>query len=71
MILMTAYATVENAVETMKSGAYDYVTKPFSLDQIQHKVDRALHMRVLQTENRALRSAIDDEPLLESRSPAM
>ena len=33
VILMTAYATVENAVEAMKSGAYDYVTKPFSLDR--------------------------------------
>ena len=39
VILMTAYATVENAVEAMKSGAYDYVTKPFSLEQIQHTVD--------------------------------
>ena len=71
VILMTAYATVENAVEAMKSGAYDYVTKPFSLEQIQHTVDRALHVRILQAENRALRSAIDEEPLLDSRSPTM
>ena len=35
VILMTAFATVENAVEAMKSGAYDYVTKPFSLEQIR------------------------------------
>ncbi len=68
---MTAYATVENAVEAMKSGAYDYVTKPFSLEQIQHTVDRALHVGLLTAENRALRSAIDDEPLLDSKSPAM
>src|SRR5258707_8001918 len=71
VILMTAYATVENAVEAMKSGAYDYVTKPFSLEQIQHTVDKALHVGVLQAENRALRSAIDEEPLLDSKSPAM
>ena len=71
VILMTAYATVENAVEAMKSGAYDYVTKPFSLEQIQHTVDRALHVGVLTAENRALRSAIDEEPLLDSKSPAM
>ena len=36
VILMTAYATVENAVAAMKAGAFDYVTKPFSLEQIQH-----------------------------------
>ena len=71
VILMTAYATVENAVEAMKSGAYDYVTKPFSLEQIQHTVDRALQVRVLQAENRALRSAIDEAPMLESKSLAM
>src|SRR6267154_312636 len=71
VILMTAFATVENAVEAMKSGAYDYVTKPFSLEQIQHTVDRALQVKVLQAENRALRSAIDEAPLLDSHSPAM
>jgi len=71
VILMTAFATVENAVEAMKSGAYDYVTKPFSLEQIQHTVDRALQVKVLQAENRALRSAIDESPLLDSHSPAM
>src|SRR5712675_2689982 len=71
VILMTAYATVENAVEAMKSGAYDYVTKPFSLEQIRHTVDRALQLTVLQAENRALRSAVDDGPLLDSKSPTM
>src|SRR5580704_390054 len=71
VILMTAYATVENAVEAMKSGAYDYVTKPFSLEQIQHTVDRALHFGLLTAENRALRGAIDEEPLLDSKSVAM
>jgi DNA-binding NtrC family response regulator len=40
VIPMTAYGTVEGAVEAMKSGAYDYVSKPFTLDQIQHVVTR-------------------------------
>jgi DNA-binding NtrC family response regulator len=40
VILMTAYATVEGAVAAMKAGAYDYLTKPFSLDQIEHVVER-------------------------------
>ena len=71
VILMTAYATVENAVAAMKAGAFDYVTKPFSLDQIQHLVERALQLQGLRAENRALRNAIDETPLLESGSAAM
>src|SRR6202047_2875919 len=71
VILMTAYATVENAVAVMKAGAFDYVTKPFSLEQIQHLVERALQLQGLRAENRALRNAIDATPLLESSSAAM
>ncbi len=71
VILMTAYATVENAVAAMKAGAFDYVTKPFSLDQIQHLAERALQLQGLRAENRALRNAIDESPLLESSSAAM
>jgi NtrC-family two-component system response regulator AlgB len=71
VILMTAYATVENAVAAMKAGAFDYVTKPFSLEQIQHLVERALQLQGLRAENRALRNAIDETPLLESSSAAM
>jgi len=71
VILMTAYATVENAVAAMKAGAFDYVTKPFSLEQIQHLTERALQLQGLRAENRALRSAIDEAPLLESSSAAM
>src|SRR5229473_1584237 len=71
VILMTAYATVENAVESMKSGAYDYLTKPFSLEQIRHTVDRALQLSTLRAENRELRSAFDDGPQLDSKSPTM
>jgi NtrC-family two-component system response regulator AlgB len=71
VILMTAYATVENAVAAMKGGAFDYVTKPFSLEQIQHLTERGLQLQSLRAENRALRNAIDETPLLESSSPAM
>src|SRR5208282_5423858 len=71
VILMTAYATVENAVAAMKAGAYDYITKPFSLEQIQLVVERAIQLQGLQAENRELREAMDELPLLESRSPAM
>jgi NtrC-family two-component system response regulator AlgB len=71
VILMTAYATVENAVAAMRSGATDYVTKPFTLEQIQHVVDRALEVQSLRAENRVLRDVIGDQPLLESHNPAM
>lgn len=71
VILMTAYATVENAVAAMKAGAYDYLTKPFTLDQVQHVVDRALEAQRLRAENRALRDTLEERPLLESQSPVM
>jgi two-component system, NtrC family, response regulator AlgB len=71
VVLMTAYATVENAVAAMKAGAGDYLSKPFTLQEVQHVVDRALEVRKLRVENRTLRVALDDLPLLESRSPRM
>src|ERR1700689_4203365 len=69
VILMTAYGTIQNAVAAMKGGAYDYVTKPFSLDQIQHAVVRALEIKELRTENRVLRNSIDGVPLLTTGNP--
>jgi DNA-binding NtrC family response regulator len=42
VILITAYGTVETAVQAMKMGAYDYVTKPFKIDELQLTVQRAL-----------------------------
>src|SRR5581483_8608376 len=61
----------ENAVAAMKSGAADYLSKPFSLQQVQHVVERALELGNLRVENRALRAALEEMPLLESRSPLM
>ena len=51
VILMTAYVTVENAVAAMKEGAYDYLTKPFSLEQFEHTVERALETQRLRNDN--------------------
>jgi len=42
VIVMTAFGTVENAVEAMRLGAFDYILKPFSIDELELKVDRAL-----------------------------
>jgi NtrC-family two-component system response regulator AlgB len=71
VILMSAYATVQNAVAIMKAGAYDYLTKPFSADHVEHIVTRALEVRRLQIENRVLRNTIEETPLLDSGSPVM
>ena len=69
VILMTAYGTINNAVAAMKAGAHDYFTKPFSLDQVQHAVERALEVKELRSQNRALRDTIEGVPLLASASP--
>jgi DNA-binding NtrC family response regulator len=47
VLMMTAYGTVESAVEALKAGAYDYVLKPFDLDELEMKVDRGLDHRRL------------------------
>ena len=69
VILMTAYGTIDNAVAAMKARAYDYVTKPFSLDQLQHTVERALEVKDLRSQNRALYNSLDGFPMLVSGSP--
>ncbi len=71
VVLMTAHGTVQNAVAAMKGGAYDYLTKPFSLDQIQHVVERALEVGRLRTENQTLRNTFEELPFLASQSPVM
>lgn len=58
VILMTAYGTVESAVEAMRKGASDFLTKPFSLDHLTSVIERALEMRALRDENRKLREEL-------------
>ena len=57
-ILMTAYGTVENAVEAMKQGAYDFVTKPIKRAHVVRAVRKALEKRTLVQENRSLRAQL-------------
>lgn len=58
VIVVTGYATVQSAVQAMKIGAYDYVTKPFSMDELKLLLERvATHLK-LKTENRMLREKI-------------
>lgn len=58
VIVVTGYATVQSAVQAMKNGAYDYVTKPFSLDELKLLLDRvATHLK-MKSENRLLREKV-------------
>ena len=69
VILMTAYATVAQAVEAIHAGAYDYLVKPFSPEQVALRLSRAVELLSLRNENRALRGALDRPLLLQSVSP--
>ncbi|WP_020676613.1 sigma-54-dependent transcriptional regulator [Geopsychrobacter electrodiphilus] len=59
VLMMTAFSSVENAVEAIKMGAHDYVTKPFSRDQLVLAVAKAFEFRGLRRENRQLKSALE------------
>ena len=58
VIVMTAFGTVENAVEAMKAGAADFLLKPFSLDHLTTIVNKALEVRHLRDENRQLKEEL-------------
>jgi len=60
VILMTAYGTVETAIEAMKAGASDYVLKPFSMEEIKLIIHKELDVRRLREENRDLREALGE-----------
>lgn len=74
VLMITAYGTVSSAVEAMKSGAYDYITKPLDLDEFQAKVDRAAETGRLREEVRQLQKVVQSEYGLDgivAESPAM
>ena len=73
-IMMTAYGSIENAVQAMQAGAYHYVTKPVNLDELDVILERALKSQRLEAENINLREQIDYKFGLENiigESPAM
>jgi two-component system response regulator HydG len=59
IVLMTAFATLETAIEAVRAGAYDYLTKPFKLGEATIAVNRALDDRHLREENRRLRTVVE------------
>jgi DNA-binding NtrC family response regulator len=58
VIVMTAFGSIETAVEAMKAGAVDFLPKPFSLDHLMTVVNKALEVRTLRAENRELRAEL-------------
>jgi DNA-binding NtrC family response regulator len=61
ILLMTAHATIESAIEAMKLGALDYLQKPFEIDELVLAVGRALELQQLRVQNRYLMSERDEE----------
>jgi two-component system NtrC family response regulator len=60
VVVITAYGTIESAVDAMKQGAFDYITKPFNRDELRITLEKALRMRRLERENAELRTAVRD-----------
>ena len=59
VIMITGYATLDSAVETMKHGAFYYIAKPFKLEEVRKVVKEAVHKVRLKTENRSLREQLE------------
>jgi DNA-binding NtrC family response regulator len=59
ILIITAYATVENAVDAFKAGAFDYLVKPVLFEDLLHKLDRLYEFRSLYFENQSLRRELD------------
>jgi len=66
VVVMTAFASHQTATEAMKMGAYDYFSKPFSLDDIKATVDRALERRRLVVESKRLRDTLHEQGVMRS-----
>ncbi len=61
VLVMTAYASVESAIAALRAGAHDYLIKPLSLEDVDHKVERLLRVRELEFDNRRLRDALHSD----------
>lgn len=61
VIMMTAYATAQTAIEAMRNGAYDYLIKPFEIDELRLKVKQIIQQGKLRVENRELKQQLKDK----------
>ncbi|MGM0788419.1 MAG: sigma-54-dependent transcriptional regulator, partial [Thermodesulfobacteriota bacterium] len=74
IIIMTAYSSVDSAVEAMKAGAYDYLTKPLDFDELKLTIERALEHTRLRDENKSLKDqlrTLSDTRQIVATSPEM
>jgi two-component system, NtrC family, response regulator HydG len=74
VIMITGYASVDTAVDSMKQGAYDYITKPFKKADILKAVQKAIEKQILTMDNVKMKErieAIESTPLIETASPKM
>ncbi|HPD22110.1 MAG TPA: sigma-54 dependent transcriptional regulator [Deltaproteobacteria bacterium] len=74
VIIITGYASVDTAVDSMKQGAYDYITKPFKKADILKAVNKAIEKQILTMDNIRMKErieAFESGPLIESSSPRM
>src|SRR6476660_5982830 len=74
VVIITAHGSIDSAVETMKRGAADYLTKPFTPAQVRQVVDRVAKVRALEQQvgsNEGIRGSHEAEQSLKSNSPAM
>ncbi len=61
IIIMTAYGSLDNAIQSTQSGADDYLTKPFSFEALQFSINKALQLRAVNSENKRLKQEIADK----------
>ncbi|MDB5984315.1 MAG: sigma-54-dependent Fis family transcriptional regulator [Pseudomonas sp.] len=66
VIVMTAYSTVKNAVQSMRNGAFDYISKPFDIDELDITVNKALQFRDIMRDNVRLRAELDEHQQIDS-----
>ena len=66
VIVMTAYSTVKNAVQSMRNGAYDYIAKPFDIDELDITVHKALQFRDILRDNARMRAELDQHQPFDS-----
>jgi len=61
ILMMTAYASIDTAVQAIKEGAYDYIVKPFDPENVSHIIKRALQFKMLEKENILLRKELEEK----------
>jgi DNA-binding NtrC family response regulator len=62
VIIITAFGSLESAIEALANGAFDYITKPFKKEQIIHTVNRAMRFQAMQRDAERMASVFDAEP---------